>query len=109
MKSYLCLLLIAFITCQSLDKNNEIVLKASDIVNEAFEKIVEFCIECNLKEDCIIKKFDEYLDTLTYVEVMTIENFSFTTECKDFCIEKLSKKVDKEASEKFCSEDFCFL
>ena len=40
---------------------------------------------------------------------MTIENFSFTTECKDFCIEKLSKKVDKEASEKFCSEDFCFL
>ena len=35
MKSYLCLLLIAFITCQSLDKNNEIVLKASDIVNEA--------------------------------------------------------------------------
>ena len=109
MKSCLCLLLIAFITCQSLDKNNEIVLKASDIVNEAFEKIAEFCIDCDLNEDCVYDKLNEYLDTLTYDEVMTIENFTFYDECKDFCIEKLSKKVDKEASEKFCSEDFCFL
>ena len=103
MKSYLCLLLIAFITCQSLDKNNEIVLKASDIVNELYEKIADIFKECDLNEDCIYLKIYEYLSTLTIEEIVAIENFSYSKECKDFCIEKLSEKVDKEISEAYCS------
>ena len=103
MKSYLCLLLIAFITCQSLDKNNEIVLKASDIVNEVYEKIADIFKECDLSEDCIFVKLNEYLNTLTVEEIMAIENFSYTKECKDFCIEKLSEKIDKDVSKAYCS------
>ncbi len=103
MKSYLFLLFIAFITCQSLDKNNEIVLKASEIVNETFEKIASFFAECNLDEDCIIEKLYYYVSTLSYEEYLEVENFLSTNECKDFCIEKLSEKVDKEVSLSYCS------
>ncbi len=102
MKSYLFLLFIAFITCQSLDKNNEIVLKASDFINEYFDKLVSILDECKNDYGCYSEKFNEYYSTLTYEELIEYSNFAMSNECHDFCMDKLSK-FDDSTKNIFCS------
>ncbi len=102
MKSFLCLLLVAFIACESVDKNNEIVLKASDFVDEYFAKIVSILDECNGDYACYSEKFNEYYTTLSTDQYLEIYNFLISSECHDVCMDKLSK-FDDQAKTIFCS------
>ena len=103
MKSYLCLLLLALITCQTLDKNNEIILKASDIVRETFETIADIFVDCNYDENCISNRLFDYVTSLTDEEYLEIEEFLETDECNGVCVEILSKKVSEEITNIYCS------
>ena len=103
MKSYLCLLLMALIACQSVDKNNEIVLKASDFINEVFETIGDFFIKCNLDYYCINHEIYALISNFTAKEYFKLSEFIITNECQDFCVDKLSEKIEKYKSEVYCS------
>ena len=102
MKSFLCLLLVAFIACESVDKNNEIVLKASDFINSYFDKLVSILDECNCDYSCYAEKFNEYYMTLSTEEYLEFSNFVMSSECHDVCMDKLSK-FDEQAKTVFCS------
>ena len=102
MKSFLCLLLVAFIACESVEKNNEIVLKASDFINGFFDKIVSILDDCNLDYSCYSEKFTEYYYTLSYEELVEYSNFVMTSECHDLCMDKLSK-FDDTVKNMLCS------
>ena len=110
MKSFLCLLLIAFIVSESVDKNNEIVLKANDFIDEYYDKILKIYAECchqwyNIADqiDCTWDKVLYYNGRLTYEESMKYHNYLASKECYDYCYEKLNNGL---LSQLFCS--FCY-
>jgi hypothetical protein len=103
MKNYLCLFLIALIACQTLDKNGEIILKASDFINEVFETIATILSDCNLDPECVNNEAYEYFSKFTPEQSMEYLEFLSTTECYDVCYDKLSAKVDSQWSDVYCS------
>ena len=102
MKIYLCLLLIAFIACESVDKNDEIVLKASDFINQFYDKIVSIFEECKDDYVCYSEKFNENNNSLNFDQWMEYSNFLMSEECHDFCMDKLSK-LDDTLKTQLCS------
>ena len=103
MKSFLCLLLIAFIACESVDKNDEIVLKASDFINQFYDKIVSIFDECKGDYVCFSNKFSEYYYSLTTDQWMEYSSFLMSEECQNLCMDKLSK-LDDTLKTQLCSQ-----
>ena len=103
MKSFLCLLLIAFIACESVDKNDEIVLKASDFINQFYDKIVSIYDECKGDLMCYSEKYSEFFESITPEQWMEYSSFLISEECQDFCMDKLSK-LDDILKTQMCSQ-----
>ena len=102
MRIFLCLLLVALIICESSDKNNEIILKVSDFINEIFDTLINIFINCNLDTECCNSQIREYFQTFDYSENMEWVRFYYSHECYDFCYEKISKEIDLEWTKRFC-------
>ena len=101
MKSFLCLLLIAFIACESIDKNNEIVLKDGDFIDEFFDKVVSILDECKNDDFCYSEKMSDYFNTLTLDQYSQITTFQISEDCHDVCYDKLSK-IDSTLRDQIC-------
>ena len=101
MKSFLCLLLIAFIACESIDKNNEIVLKDGDFIDEFFDKMVSALDEYKNDQNCFSDKMSDYFSTLTPDQYSQISTFQMSEECHDVCYDKLSK-IDSTLRDQIC-------
>ena len=105
MKSFLCLLLVALIACESADKNNEIILKESDFINELFDKLIFIFKKCNYDNECIKGQTKEYFDTFDYFEKDEWRSLVYSHDCYDICYDKLSKKIKLEYATTFCKNN----
>ena len=105
MKSFLCLLLVALIACESADKNNEIILKESDFINELFDKLIFIFKKCNYDNECIKGQTKEYFDTFNYFEKDEWRSLVYSHDCYDICYDKLSKEIDLEYTKTFCKNN----
>jgi len=103
MKNYLCLLLIALIACESTNKDNEIVLKASDFINNLFEELSQILSDCDWESECVSNKVYTLFANFTGDETMDWLEFISSSECHDLCYDKISAKNDAEWSEMYCS------
>ena len=103
MKSYLCLLLIALIACESTNKDNEIVLKASDFINDLFEAISTAFSKCGWDSECLNNELYDVYNDITDEDYLEFAEFLSSSECYDFCYDKLSAKNSEDLSQMYCS------
>ena len=105
MKSYLCLLLLAFISCNIFEKKtDEIVLK--DFIHDLFEKLVSIIENCGYDDDCIEGQYSELTKNFSPEQFQEYENFIQSPECRNECIEIFGNIFDEEFTEYYCN-GFC--
>ena len=105
MKCFLCLLIVELIACESADKNNEIILKESDFINELFDKLIIIFKKCNYDKECINNQTREYFYTFDYFEKQEWISLTLSHDCYDFCYNKLSKEIEPEFANTFCRKN----
>jgi len=101
MKSYLCLLLLVFISCNVVEKKtDEIVLK--DFIHDIFEKLVIIIENCGYDDDCIEGQYSELINNLTPEQINEYYYFIQTPECRNDCIEIFGNVFDEAYTEYYC-------
>ena len=101
MKSFFCLLLLAFIACNVIEKKEEIILK--DFAHEFFEQIVNIIVNCGeTNPECIQKQMTDFFNGMTTEERMEFIKLIQNPECKSICDECFSGKVSEQFTELYC-------
>jgi len=102
MKSFFCLLLLAFIVCDVIEKKEEeIVLK--DYPHELLENMVNIIVNCGENPQCYAMQISELMSKMTQDQLMEYSTFIQSPECKNVCNEIFSGKVSGYIADSYCN------
>jgi len=105
MKSFICLLLLAFIACDVAEKKDEIVLK--DFGEEFFEQLANIIANCGEENtECISGQVADLVSGMSYEQQMEYSQLVLSQECKGICVDAFSDKVSEYFTDLYCTS-FC--
>ena len=92
MKIYLCLLLISFLTCDLIDKRDEIILK--DFATDFLDKMSDIInYACGEDTECVLSHLEDIVSKFNSDESNKYSEFIKSDKCYDTCSDYLKDKI----------------